>query len=334
LLDDKDILEPQACIIHPLGLGMQSRHDSSNGDESVIVISSEDDGSPLRRATKIHHNRSSSYGSVETLLKSSRANPPSADSPTGSVTDRLQALRVAVTPTKSPLDAGSSGRDSTRCSSDEWGADACLVLEDSPQAKTAPAREFSDSLQRPTTPSKRKSTKTAAAKRSKQQPVPVKPDYTTWTLAQLQAGVKQYGFKTSKIRATLIHQMEACWSAMHPAEQGTVGQAGTNPSDGFQSGDESEAQMAASSDSSLEVPLSASKKATKKRATTKKKKTSVVDETEQNDGKEAQKPDEIFRQVLTSDDIYLRLLRYEVSHTASFRPPLSRLIIFLPAATT
>jgi hypothetical protein len=128
--------------------------------------------------------------------------------------------------------------------------------------------------------------------------------------------------------------MEACWSAMHPAEQGTVGQAETSPSDGFQSGNESEAQMAASSNSSLEVPLSASKKATKKRATTRKQKTSVVDETEQNDGKESQDPDEIFRQVLSSDDIYLRLLRYEVSHTASSRRPLSCSSNLLTAATT
>lgn len=45
---------------------------------------------------------------------------------------------------------------------------------------------------------------------------PKQPDYSLLTLAQLQKQVTKYGFKLSNERSVLISQLERCWAALHP----------------------------------------------------------------------------------------------------------------------
>ncbi len=101
-----------------------------------------------------------------------------------------------------------------------------------------------------------------------------------------------------------MRQMEQCWRAMHPdlVPSACVQEAGES--------DDLAGILGAISDSeesSSDVPLSTGTAPAKKKVAKKKRV-----EGEKKDEVEVE-PEVIFREVLMSEDIYLRLLRYEVS---------------------
>lgn len=129
----------------------------------------------------------------------------------------------------------------------------------------------------------------------------------TDTFPSFQDGVKKFGFKQSKVKATLLRQMKQCWHAMHPEDSAQNLAHETDESDDLVGVLRA---LSASEASSVDAPLSAKKKRTKKRA----KKQTV----EEVDVEVVVEPEMIFKEILTSEDIYLRLLRYEVSGAIHF----------------
>ena len=98
------------------------------------------------------------------------------------------------------------------------------------------------------------------------------PDYTTWTLPQLQTEVAKYGFKISKSKKVVVGQLQDCWTALHP----TI------------------------------VVESAPKKTRKKK---------VVEE----EGEIESIAERLRKLIVGEEELYLKILRYEVSPTQSQR---------------
>ena len=122
--------------------------------------------------------RSESVSSVDQPFASTRTTSNFESSPTRLIANQLQALNLPTTPTKSPLASTSERSD--------WGADACLVLDDrenTPQSPDPYARQDSTPLE---TPPKRKSKK---AKAKTVNALNKMPDYESWSVAELQVGL-------------------------------------------------------------------------------------------------------------------------------------------------
>lgn len=161
---------------------------------------------------------------------------------------------------------------------DGWNDEAHLVWdgdEDMNQASASSAR--------PPPPSTR-STDDTAARITRGM-----PNYSTWSIAELAAGVAKYGFRSSKIRGTMERQLEECWVLTHPVAKATRPMAVKAK----------KKKVDVSDASSDETPLA---------MVTKKKGKAVKPPIMTDQELYAE-----FRKILIQPELYIRVLRYEVS---------------------
>jgi len=118
---------------------------------------------------------------------------------------------------------------------------------------------------------------------------PTKPDYSHLTIAQLQKEVAKYGFKLSTERSVLLSQLDRCWDALHP------------PAGPDQAGVEAD-----------EGELRSTRKAPPARKAAR---------TEEDEHDDRRKVVELIR---GDEELYLKVLRYEVSEMACVRPSVAR----------
>ena len=106
------------------------------------------------------------------------------------------------------------------------------------------------------------------------------PDYNSYTLAKLQTEVARYGFRVSKERSVLVDQLTQVWIAMHPA------------------------------------PPPPATPAKKPRAKARSKKL-VPNSSDDNQDAEETVGERLRKLIAANDELYLKVLRYEVRSYSS-----------------
>jgi len=125
----------------------------------------------------------------------------------------------------------------------------------------------------------------------------------------MQKAVSRYGFRKSKIKTTMIRQLQQCWLALNPVKPGVKpkSKAATAKPKIKAPVAKTKGKSRADSVSSEDIPLAEQETDAKKKKTKKKEKIAKPPPMT------AEELNDIFHNMIVDDnDVYSRLLRYEV----------------------